>query len=222
MKRVAIAAALALLLGCVRTTPPPREVSAANYRLRPAFDPGATVQVFVEDDRPHLETEREPSTDFVYSGALFAAEGNAKTVADGISQIIVKFGGAPNARISGIDPASGPAIVFKLEHWYSRYSRAPRKSDKSVVLVEGQFSGTVILKRDGKPVATRQITAVGTPSAVDMYVVFDREKRQTAGLFAKAMERTANSAEQNGYREIAKFLQEAWPSFRQSQPASAR
>ena len=210
MKINVVIAVAVILSGCATPPQQQHEIPSTTYRLNPPLDPGKALQVFVEDVRPRVEIEKEPTTDFLYSGSLFSVEGNAKTVAQAIVALVIKFGGTTEACASATNPASGAVIVFRLEHWYSRMAR---KAEKPPLVVNGQFSGNLILQRDGNEMANRHITANGTPSIVDTYISSEGEKRQTPGLIAKAMEQTANSAEQGGYREIIKYLQETWPRF---------
>ena len=201
---------LALLLtGCV-ITPAPRQGTMPTWRLQPPLNPDVALQIYVQDARPAVEIEKKPSTDYLYSGTLFAVDGNALTVGMALRDLIVKYGGARNIHLADTTPSDGTAIVFTLEHWYSRTELKP---EKPPIFVTGEFSGTLAIKRDGKVLATQQIRAVGTPSVVDTYIIFDSEKRQTPGLIVKAMERTANFSEQKGYAEIMNVLQDDWHLF---------
>ena len=199
-----------LLAGCVSTTG--RKPQKASWRLVPELDPATPLQIYVQDRRPAVELEKTPSTGHVYSGAVFNVQGDAVTVATGLQDLADRFGGAQNIQLAAALPARGPALVFTLDHWYSK---APINLDKPPLTIHGEFSGTIALYRDGRMLASRHISAKGEPSVVGPQIVFDRQRSQTPRVIAGAMERTANSSQQKAYEDIMKFLQPAWRKFQQ-------
>ena len=174
------------------------------WQLRPPLNPNTVLQIYVEDARPSTETEKEPSTHYLYSGAVFSTEKNVETIAKALRGVTAKFGGAQNIQLVDRLPSNGLAVIFTLEHWYSRTARRPQRAP---IIVDGEFAGTVALQRDGRALATRRIEAKGDPSVLDTYIVFEREKRETQQLIVNAMEQTANSSEQKGYLELLNFFQ---------------
>jgi hypothetical protein len=196
-----------ILVGCF--APASHEAPSSTWHLRPPLDPSATLHVYVVESRPAVELEKQPSSDYLYSGALFATEGNARTVAAALGGLSMKFGGATRFQITSQPPSAGPAVVFALEHWYSRTLLKP---EKAPILVDGEFSGALTLQRDGRVLASRQVKAQAS-ALVDTYIVFEREKRETPRLLAKAMEQCANNAEQKGYAEVMNFFQQSWSAL---------
>jgi hypothetical protein len=205
--KLAIAVIFLCCGGCA-VTPAPRERAQTGYRFSPQLPVTTPIQVFVVDKRPTVELEKAASTGYLYSGNLFAVEGNAKTVATDIGKYSVQFGGAQRFEVVEKIPSRGPAISFQLEHWYSRM---PRKPEKTPILVTGTFGGTLTLYRDGKLLSSRTFQVEGTKTFLDTYIVFESEKKQTPKLIWNAMLQAANSAQQAGYRELFGILQQTWP-----------
>jgi hypothetical protein len=191
--------------GCA-ITPQPITQRNRPAPLSPQLSPDVAMSVIVRDKRPLVEKEKKPSTEYLYSGALFAVEGNEKTVATDLSNLIMQCGGAHKAYATAELPTQGPALLFEMTHWYSR---TPLKADKSLIFVTGEFCGTLSLYRDGKAVASVTSFAKSIPGVVDT-TAFPWENNDNSKLIWKAMMRTANSAQQNGYSAIHAALLEHW------------
>jgi len=175
--------------------------------LSPTLPPSVSVAVVAKDVRPKLETEKEPSGEYLYSGALFAVEGNEKTVATDISNIIMQYRGAQRAHPAAEIPKTGPAVLFQIDHWYSRTLRNP---EKGPMFVTGQFTGVLVLYLDGEVAATENVAADGITTVIDTFIVFEREKKETPKLIWDGMLSTANSSQQNGYTALHAALLKNW------------
>jgi len=198
--------AILSLAGCasLKFQPSPQRTGLAP--LTPPLNPSVAMAVIVQDKRPLVETEKKPSTQFRYSGSLFAVEGNEKTVATDLSNLIVQCGGASKAYPARSVPPHGPALVFEMTHWYSR---APLKPDKTLILVTGEFGGSLSLYRDGKAVVSIEISAKGVPGMIDT-TEFAWQDNENSKLIWNAMMNMANSAQQNGYSAVHRALLEHW------------
>lgn len=184
------------LTGCLSV--PPQGGAPQTYNLQPALSPIIPLQIYVQDTRPVLEIEKKPTTDYLYSGAVFNAEDGAETVRMDLRNMVITFGGTQNAESVLEAPTNGVAILFNLEHWYSKTALKPTTSP---IIVMGAFGGDITLESDGKILAVTQIEAQGTPTVIDSY---------TPQLVTRGMENTANSAQQKGYAQIMSFLQKNW------------
>lgn len=198
------ALALLCLTGCT-TTPKSGTRHNSLASLSPKLS--SAVAVAVRDNRPLVEKEKSPSTEYIYSGALFAVDGNEKTVAADLSNLITQYEGAPKAYSTPEIPTQGPAVLFEINHWYSR---APLKTDKSVIVVTGEFSGVLSLYRDGKIIASFTTSAKGNPGVVDTLAF---GKKEISNLIWNTMLNTANSAQQNGYSKLHSQLLGHWHVF---------
>ena len=211
MKRsiIVVSCFLALIIGGCAVPDRPRQTSkpTMSWHFKPQLSVLTPLQLYVQDTRPSDELASPPSAEYLYSGSIFAVQGNAKTIAEDLGTMAVRFGGAQVTQLVETSPPHGPAISFTLEHWYSRTELKPKKAP---LVIRGSFSGVVMLLLDGQVLASRRIQTEGVPSVVDMYIVFDSEKRETPRMIRTGMERTANSSQQQGYAEIASFLQENW------------
>jgi hypothetical protein len=210
--RIAVATFTLLLAGCV--APTPSEPTVARWHLEPQLSSAKELQIYVNDSRPVVEREKDPSTAFLYTGALFAADKSAETVAMDLGAMAVKFGGAQNYQLASSIPTNGPVIIFTLEHWYSRTALNPKSFP---VVVEGEFSGTIVLQRNGTALDSRHVEAKGIPTVVDSDINSESDKRETQKLIARAMEKTANSSQQRAYSKIMDFFQETWNGLSSSE-----
>ncbi|NLX24747.1 MAG: hypothetical protein GXY61_02135 [Lentisphaerae bacterium] len=178
--------------------------------LTPMLPQESPVAIVATDNRPQTEIEKTPSGEYLYSGALFAIEGNEKTVATDIANIVHFYGGAKHAYPTTAIPETGPAILFEINHWYSRTLINP---EKAPLVVTGHYAGVLKMYYDGKVVATENVEADGETSIIDTYIVFEKEKEETPKLIWDAMLHTANSAQQNGYVAIHAALLKNWTRF---------
>jgi len=190
--------------GCVATAR-----SGTRHSSLTSLSPklSSEVAVAVRDKRPLVEKEKKPSTEYLYSGALFAVDGNEKTVATDLSNLIMQYEGASKAYATPEIPTQGLAVLFEMNHWYSR---APLKSDKSVIVVTGEFAGVITLYRDGKIIATFTTSVEGDSGVVDTLSI---GKKEISNLIWNAMLNTANSAQQNGYSKLHSQLLGHWHVF---------
>lgn len=175
--------------------------------LNPPLDAQISLLIAGQDERPTVETEREPSTEYLYSSYFFPVDGNAENVAKEIGDHVVKYGGALTYSVKNTLPADAIGINFKLEHWYARTLRDPKQPP---IIVKGEFAGTLELQRNGHILFSRHIQEEGIPTVVDTYIVFESEKKQTPHLIEKAMENTANTAFSKGLAQIMIALQDNW------------
>jgi hypothetical protein len=192
--------------GCTNPTPSPKSLAP----LTPTLPEESPVAVVVIDKRPAIETERTPSGEYLYSGALFAVEGHEKTVATDITNIIFLHKGAKQVYPTSSIPQSGPAIQFEITHWYSRTLLVP---EKAPLIVTGEFSGILTMYIDGEPIAAMNVTADGISTLIDTYIVSEKEKEETPKLIWDAMLNTANSAQQEGYLALHTALLNNWGRF---------
>ena len=195
---------LLCVTGCV-VTPRSGTRHSSLASLAPKLD--SAVAVAVRDNRPLVEKEKNPSTGYLYSGALFAVEGNEKTVATDLCNLITQYEGARKAYVTPELPTQGPALLFEMNHWYSR---APLKPDTSVIVVTGEFSGVITLYRDAKIIATFTTSAEGNSGIVDSLAI---GKKDSSNMIWNAMLNTANSALQNGYSKLHSQLLGHWHLF---------
>jgi hypothetical protein len=194
------------LCGCVITSHRSAMIEPVIH-LNPPLDPQIPVLIAGQDERPTVETEREPSTEYLYTSCFFPVGGNAKNVAKEIGDHIVKYGGSLTYSVKNTLPADALGINFKLEHWYARTLRDPKQPP---IIVKGEFAGTLELQRGGHIIFSRHIQEEGIPTVVDTYIVFESEKKQTPQLIEKAMENTANTAFSKGLAQIMIAIQENW------------
>jgi len=195
---------LLCVTGCASTLK-----SGTRHNSLPSLSPklSSAVAVAVRDNRPLVEKEKDPSTEYLYSGALFSVDGNEKTVATDLSTLIMQYEGASKAYATPEIPTQGPAVLFEMNHWYSR---APLQTDKSVIVVTGEFAGVITLYRDGKIIATFTTSANGDSGVVDTLAI---GKKEISKLIWNAMLNTANSAQQNGYTKLHSQLLGHWHVF---------
>lgn len=194
-----------MLCGCIAS----HNVRQAlpSWKLQPGLNPGTVLQLYVEDGRPVVEREREPSTDYVYTGNFGSVDSNARDIAADFSDLIQRYSGASTTRIVSNPPSSGWAIVFKLEHWFARVERNPKGAQ---VIIQGEFAGKMSLQRDGQILATRQFHTNGVPTVVDRTKYY-WEADKTPVMVKNGMANTANSSQQRAYYQMLDFWQESWP-----------
>jgi hypothetical protein len=179
--------------------------------LGPCLPPNVPVKIYVEDKRPKVETEKVPTTDFVYSGALFNLENNRSDISEDLGQMAIKFGGAKIYQIVNEMPKQGPAIILILENWYSKIPKI--QENKSYITVYGVFAGEVMMKYDDAILASTNFKEEGLPTIVSTYIKKEKEKQETPTLIWNAMLAKANSAQQKAYLDVFDFLEQNWPKF---------
>jgi hypothetical protein len=191
------------VVGCASVAPA-RSTTIPN--LTPTLDKGITLKIYVEDRRPAVETEKQPSTEFLYSGTLFKIDHNAETIAGDLGNIAIKYEGTKSFSVVNSIPPRGVGIVFKLDHWYSR---APLKSTQAPAVVTGAFKGVLSMVRNGEVVLSKPIERE-TATYIDAFVFKAKEKLEEPRVLWEAMMRTANTAQQNGYMAMYEVLRENW------------
>jgi hypothetical protein len=194
------------LCGCVITSHRSEMIEPVIH-FTPPLDAQTMLLIAAQDERPTVETEREPSTEYLYTSYFFPVDGNAENVSKQIGDSIVRFGGAQFYFAKNSLPTNAVGINFKLEHWYARTLRDPKQPP---IIVKGEFAGMLELQRDGHIIFSRHIQEEGIPTVVDTYIVFESEKKQTPQLIEKAMEDTANTAFSKGLAQIMIALQDNW------------
>lgn len=195
----------AILCGCVAPNDTRRPVR--SWRLQPTLSQSTALQIYVEDCRPVVERERVPSTDYFYTGFFGAVDENARTISSDLTELVKRFGGASTYQLLTNVPTNGRAIILRLDHWYARAERNPKKA---LIVIQGEFAGTMTLQWDSQVLAAKQIQAAGTPTVVDR-TRFPWETDKTPDMVAKGMRNTANSGQQKAYYQVMDFLQDAWP-----------
>jgi len=189
---------------------PPAAKVPLIWRLAPRFDAGTKLLIAVHDERPALETEKTPSTKYLYTGAVSPTEAHTVTVGHNIGILVVKNRGARQYAVTNAIPDDCVGLDLTLAHWYSRLDREANTPSRSV---EAEFAGTLALRQDGRILAQCQVRAQDTSTVENVSFVWDSQQQQTSKPVLAVMEKTANGAFNDALIEILNALEKHWPAF---------
>ncbi len=200
---------LIFLAACTST--PQVKSDAFPWDLSPELPMTSRLVICVRDLRPKVETEKEPSTEYLYTGSVSTVENHAEYLAKDLGDVIIRSGGSYTYTVSSkIDFDADVFILFRMKHWYGKVKRPDLNPDSNLIVADGEFGGEILIYRKGVLLAQEDIHCDATPTAIDLFTPLASQRENTPQLILKGLGLTANDAMNCGIHKMMDCLESVW------------
>ncbi|WFB37582.1 hypothetical protein P3T73_07390 [Kiritimatiellota bacterium B12222] len=208
--KISVSIFFSIFLAACTSTPHPRS-DELPWALSPELPINSRLAICVRDLRPKVETEKEPTTEYLYTGSVSPVENHAEYLAKDFGDVIIRSGGAYAYTVSSkIDFDADVFILFKMKHWFGKMKRLDLDPGSNLTIADGEFGGEILIYRKGVLIAQEEIHCDATPIAIDLFTPLASQRENTPQLILKGLGLTANDAMNCGIHKMMDCLESIW------------